>query len=300
MKTFPSILFFTLAFVLVGYSCSSTKKIARQDYVDAQYEVTYNLKFIDDTIKMIPGIEALFILKIGDDLSYEYGYGAYHFDSLNFYVLTRNNDELKSFIESRITELRNSNTRENGSPRNNSINSAILYKDYKAKKIKVVDYISVHGFIYEEPLITQNWTIQDDTVTIAGYSCQKAICDWKGRSYEAWFTSEIPISEGPWKFYGLPGLIIKLHDTKYHYDFELVRFKKINEKIDIRTLLTNKMYHPFNSSISPLTKIERKKLLQMQWGKQGHLIMAAEMTKLGLSSPVWNEKNHDYIERDYR
>ena len=206
---------------------------------------------------------------------------------------------MKSFTEARITELRTMNTRENGIPRVNSLNNVKLYKDYKTKNIKVLDHVSIHWFTYEEPLIAQNWTIRDDTITIAGYSCQKAICDWRGRSYEAWFTSEIPISEGPWKFMGLPGLIVKLHDVKHHYEFELVRFRKIDGKIDARTLSTNKMYHPFSKRITELTKIERKKLLQMQWGKQGHLIEDADMSKVGLSAADWVEKYHDYIERDY-
>jgi len=300
MKIFQSILNFALACVLVGYSCSSSKKIARQDYLDAQYEVTYNLKFIDDTIKMIPGIENMFVLKMGDDLSYEYGYQRYQFDSLFYNVLSKSYEEMKSFTEASIAEMRKSNLRENGVMRYNALNDVKLYKDYKAKKIKVLDHISIHWFTYEEPLMSQNWAIQDDTMTIAAYSCQKAICDWRGRSYEAWFTTEIPISEGPWKFYGLPGLIIHLYDTQRHYEFEFVRFRKIDEKIDVRPLSTNKMYHPFSNRTTELTKIERKKLLQMQWGKPGHLIMEADMAKVGLSAAGWIEKYHDYIELDYK
>jgi len=297
MKTFKSILNFTLAFVFAGYSCSSTKKIARQDYVDAQYEVTYNLKFVDDTIKMIPGLEDLFVLKIGDELSYEYGYRRYQWDSL----FTSPNFDMLLFSQNRISELKTMNTRENGTPRNNSLNDVKLYKDHKTKKIKVLDHISIHWFTYEEPLIPQDWAILEDTMTIAGYSCQKAICDWRGRSYEAWFTIEIPISEGPWKFFGLPGLIINLYDTQRHFEFEFVRFRKIDEKIDVRSLSTNKMYNPlFNNRTTELTKVERKKLLQMQWGKPGHLIMEADMSKIGLSAANWIEKYHDYIELDYK
>ena len=51
---------------------------------------------------------------------------------------------------------------------------------------------------------------------------QKASCDFGGRRWEAWFTPEIPYSEGPYKFCGLPGLILNIADTDGHYVFELL------------------------------------------------------------------------------
>ena len=42
----------------------------------------------------------------------------------------------------------------------------------------------------------------------------------------AWFTSEIPIQRGPWKFGGLPGLIVKISDAKKEYNFELVKLER--------------------------------------------------------------------------
>ena len=53
------------------------------------------------------------------------------------------------------------------------------------------------------------WTLLPDTMTILSYPCRKATCHFKGRHYEAWYTPEIPKSEGPWKLCGLPGLIPK-------------------------------------------------------------------------------------------
>ena len=40
---------------------------------------------------------------------------------------------------------------------------------------------------------------------MASFDCQKAECDFRGRRWEAWFTTEIPVGEGPWKLRGLPG-----------------------------------------------------------------------------------------------
>ena len=57
---------------------------------------------------------------------------------------------------------------------------------------------------------------------VASYDCQKAECDFRGRRWEAWFTPEIPVSEGPWKLKGLPGLILYARDTTGQYSFEAV------------------------------------------------------------------------------
>ncbi len=79
---------------------------------------------------------------------------------------------------------------------------------------------------YTEPVPKQQWTLKDEQQTIHGYRCQKAVCHWRGRDYVAWFTSEIPIQRGPWKFGGLPGLIVKISDAKKEYNFELVRLEQ--------------------------------------------------------------------------
>ena len=73
---------------------------------------------------------------------------------------------------------------------------------------------------YTENMPVQNWTLLEDTASIAGYLCQKATCMFRGRNFEAWFTPEIPIGNGPWKFGGLPGLILKVYDADSLYVFE--------------------------------------------------------------------------------
>ena len=189
--------------ILICQITVSAQKKGAKGFYDAKYEASWSVNFIDDTIKMISGIEDWFILHIGDDLSYQYGYKSFQYDST--WNSLKTNEDWDMFFENQIERIRNNkNLIEGGFLRNNSFGSIKLYKDHKAKKIKVVDHIATNFFIYEESLTPQNWEIQGDTTTIAGYACQKAVCDYRGRSYEAWFTSEIPINEGPWKFCGLP------------------------------------------------------------------------------------------------
>lgn len=82
-----------------------------------------------------------------------------------------------------------------------------------------------------EAIPTQSWTIRNEKLTINGYVCQKATCRFRGRSYTAWFTQDIPISNGPWKFGGLPGLILKVYDNKRLYTFECVKIEQTKFQI---------------------------------------------------------------------
>ena len=285
-------LFLFLVGLTILFSQCSTLSLSQREsgkgFVDAQYECVWIIKYVNDTILMTQGTEDRFILKIGDDLSYGYSYLYYYTDSL-FHA----QGGLLIYVNYIRESLRNGTMSNNYS---SGLMRAQLYKNNKKKIINVLDNISTNWFIYEEELLPQNWEILDSTKIISNLQCQKAICDYRGRNFEAWFTSEIPISEGPWKFCGLPGLIISLNDTKRHYEFELTEFKKINEKVNIQVLSTLKITP---TSKIKLTKTERKKFLAMKFGNHGDMLVSADMAKVGLNhEPV--VKYYDYIELDYK
>ena len=78
---------------------------------------------------------------------------------------------------------------------------------------------------YSEPIPRQSWIISFEMQEILGYTCQKATCHFRGRDYVAWFAPDIPVRQGPWKLGGLPGLILKAHDTDSLYTFEAVKIE---------------------------------------------------------------------------
>jgi GLPGLI family protein len=105
---------------------------------------------------------------------------------------------------------------------------------------------------YSEEIPEQTWNLLDDTLTIVGYLCQKATCSFRGRDYIAWFATEIPISNGPWKFGGLPGLILKIYDTDDFYTWECIGIEYYQVKYFI------KKYNYVNYK-----KMNRKELIKL-------------------------------------
>lgn len=100
-----------------------------------------------------------------------------------------------------------------------------IYKDYPAPgKMTFNDrYSDFKPFYqYEEPVPSFDWKLAEEFREILGYRCQKATTSFRGRNYTAWFAKEIPVGNGPWKFGGLPGLIMKITDSENHYNFECV------------------------------------------------------------------------------
>lgn len=74
----------------------------------------------------------------------------------------------------------------------------------------------------------QNWKLTNEKKQVSSLNLQKATTTWGGRNWTAWFSPDIPFQEGPYKFHGLPGLIVELYDDKNNYKFELLKTEKIS------------------------------------------------------------------------
>ncbi|MCS3533081.1 GLPGLI family protein [Chryseobacterium sp. JUb7] len=75
------------------------------------------------------------------------------------------------------------------------------------------------------------WIIINETKTIGAYKCRKATGRYRNKNITAWYTEEIPISEGPYTFKGLPGLVVEAYDDKYFFHFIFVGLSNIKEPI---------------------------------------------------------------------
>src|SRR5690606_40273678 len=118
--------------------------------------------------------------------------------------------------------------------------------------------------ILDEAYPQLDWKISDDTLTIGGYNCQKATVSFKGRTYTAWFSPELPFSFGPWKLHGLPGLILDVADSKKEVVFHFVGFEKldhVNLQIgDRKSTRLNSSHVKISYAVFCLKKKKKKKV----------------------------------------
>ncbi|WP_313214315.1 GLPGLI family protein [Soonwooa sp.] len=121
--------------------------------------------------------------------------------------------QTKNFDRSQIQDLR-------------SIIDYSVEKDLAKQNLNFKQRIARDQYIYEEQ-IPNTWKVLPETVKIGNYQTQKAEQNYGGRTWYAWFTTDVPLQDGPYKFGGLPGLIVKLEDSKGDYSFDLMESKKI-------------------------------------------------------------------------
>lgn len=209
-----------------------TGKTLRNDTIDqvvfmAQYEVDGCI----DTLKKKRFSETM-MLEVGKKCSKFYSYTKYVGDSVFAADLANNVSQevmlehSKQFGQSRLNEQ--------------------TYKRYPTGKVTTLDEIGgdINRLRCEETEERPQWTLSEDTATILSYVCRKAVCRFKGRNWTAWFASEVPASEGPWKLFGLPGLILKAEDSEGHYIFTCSGIEQCHNYRPIH--FNGKDYEPLN------------------------------------------------------
>lgn len=121
-----------------------------------------------------------------------------------------------------------------------------IYKNRAINKLNTLHNYSVYKFEVEEKIPNLKWNIGTEEKEILNLNCIKATTSFAGRDYIAWFANEIPISDGPYKFTGLPGLIMEISDTKNHYTHKAVGVSYHNNKININN--NNNSYKKINKT----------------------------------------------------
>lgn len=107
-----------------------------------------------------------------------------------------------------------------------------LYNKIKDTLLNI-DYLYDKKIICLEPFQKMNWNISNETKKISNYMCNKASTTFRGRNYIAWFTLQIPINVGPWKFNNLPGAILQVSDESNSFSWTATKIATNQTETDI-------------------------------------------------------------------
>ena len=201
MKTTISILVFFIS--ILGFS----QEKLRDNF---NYKVTYKLDFKLDSTSSKVRTEYM-ILYIGDNLS-QFSSRAH---TLANPIVRKGNSASTS--RAAVTKF-----------------FLVTIKNRSLSKIYNSLFIPMDQFYYTQSSELFDWKIENQTKLIEGYKVQKAATSFAGRDYVAWFTPEIPISDGPYKFNGLPGLILEIADKEKEYVFTFVGLEKLTPRIPFK------------------------------------------------------------------
>lgn len=176
----------------------------------AHYEVIYAHASIDPVLNQRE--ITYHMLALGDnECSYYLKYGTYQKDS----VSNARHGSFQSWNELNATSKKY----------DSSINTGLVLKDRTKQSLIFHGIIFGQSYRYEEDIPAIDWKLEEGTTEVLGYECHKATARWRGREWTAWY-SDIPFSDGPWKFTGLPGLILSIEDSTGEHKFKAVGFKK--------------------------------------------------------------------------
>lgn len=105
----------------------------------------------------------------------------------------------------------------------------IIYKNYK-KNYFELKFEESPDIIVIDTIKGLNWEIFDESKTINNLLCYKARTSFRGRNYVAWFTTELKTLTGPYKFHGLPGLILEITDN-INIFIKILSLEKVQESL---------------------------------------------------------------------
>ena len=146
---------------------------------------------------------------------------------------------------------------------------------------------------YDEPFSEIDWVVADDsTKTILDYQCIMATTDYHGRKWTVWFTPEIPIQDGPWKFCGLPGLIMEASEPSGQHRFTVTGIETSSQPI----------FPVFNTDYQKMDRVEMLRALRHYRENSNAMFKAATGYELGggVDASVTEEsRKYDYLETDY-
>ena len=177
-------------------------------FVNAQNNrFIYEYKFVSDSTKKDVVASEMMFLDITKNSSKYYSREVYVQDSIMRADLEK---QMKAGVS-------------NFNIKRNDAKGKVRYKvtkDYQKNKTYLNVRIGSDSYKVLEDRVL-DWKILPEKEKIGNWEAQKATTEFGGRKWTAWFCEEIPLSDGPYKFKGLPGLIVKISDADNSHVMEL-------------------------------------------------------------------------------
>ncbi|WP_448787651.1 GLPGLI family protein [Bacteroides graminisolvens] len=278
-------LFFILFFIIAAVNTLYSQEKLDSTYLMCQYKYTY----MNDTLQQTRR-DDLFILEIGPKISKFYSYYTFQYDSL---MSTPDGEQKKREIFNQsLSDFHKHRDRRkflNGFSRKRS--ATCIYKNYPENGMTVTDFLGGDYVVYEDVLNDQDWQITDSIKTVLDYNCQQAVCRFRGREWIAWFTTDIPVVNGPWKLGGLPGLILEAYDQGNQYYFNIIGLERKNNKPILFGESFFKKIKYIKTNRKDFLKACKRKI-----DNASGFLGAETGVSFGNNDPVY----YDLIERDYR
>ena len=168
------------------------------------YRAVYDFEYTKDSINSILEKDILY-LEISKNSSFCFSYYTYYTDSLKN---TPNGRAVWRQLFS--AAIAKDGTNATSFPYKRS--TFMVTKCYTSDTLCIKDMIDNDIYEYVASKNEFHWQLCDSTKNINGFEAYKATCCYHGREWAVWFSPDIPFSDGPWVFCGLPGLILEAHD----------------------------------------------------------------------------------------
>ena len=276
MKTIVSILLLTS----LAVQATARDPMIDRAYMKCLYRYIYSFDTLKNELR-----DDLLILQIGKEVSKCYSYYTFQYDSLR-----RTPDGAKVW-----SELFRRATEKDGIYGDfpHVRMSTYVYKNYPTGQMTITDQISSQDYCYVDSLHTQTWTMGDSTREVLGYTCQQATADFRGRRWTAWFATDIPVSDGPWKLGGLPGLILEAYDEGQQHVFTAVGLERVKDELII-----------FNRPFGGNHRFEQTNRLEFLRMERRFLMDSNSFIQMETSIDLLGDEpnrvmRYDLLERDY-
>ncbi|NCI49632.1 GLPGLI family protein [Sediminibacterium roseum] len=171
-----------------------------------------------------------------------------------------------------------------------------LFKKNMDNKLYRKEVLVGMEYVIEDILPNIKWDILPETKMFGALKGQMAKGRFRGRDYTAWFTIQYPISAGPWKLSGLPGIILEAYDDKKEVVFEFAAFEVAKKEGPTLITLASNYIRIKQTEFDKLQKFAREDIAGFVTSRQAQQGISVTLDGKSLET-VYNSKPRSKVEK---